>query len=96
MNTTLKILGTVLLLAGTASAAASTAVAQNWGYGSQGGRQQQERRDDRRQSYDRYNSDRALESDEQSRRSSRLSPDERRALRQQIDEAGRDIYRPRR
>jgi hypothetical protein len=27
-------------------------------------------------------------------RGGRLSPDERRALRQQIDEAGRDVYRP--
>jgi len=33
---------------------------------------------------------------EQSRRDARLSPDERRALRRQIDEAGRDIYAPRR
>ena len=30
------------------------------------------------------------------RRSSRLSPEERKALRQQINEAGQDLYQPRR
>jgi hypothetical protein len=95
MNTTLKRLGTFLLLAGIA-ATTSTAFAQNWGYREQDNRQQQDRRADDRRSYERFNSDRQAERSEQPRRSSRLSPDERRTLRQQIDEAGRDIYRPRR
>jgi hypothetical protein len=34
--------------------------------------------------------------DEGDRRSSRLSPEERKALRQQINEAGQDLYQPRR
>jgi len=95
MNTTLKRLCTFLLL-GSAVAVTSAASAQNWGYRFQNERQQQDRRaDERRQSYDRFNSDRHYERDEQPRRDSRMSPDERRALRQQIDEAGRDIYRRR-
>jgi hypothetical protein len=98
MNTTLKRLGTFLLLSG--ALLASAANAQSWGWGplTQNDRRQQDRRgDDRRQSPDRFNSDRHFyDRDDQSRRSSRMSPDERRALRQQIDEAGRDIYRPRR
>lgn len=55
---------------------------------------------DRRQSNERgydNNANRNMErQQEQSRRDARLSPDERRALRRQIDEAGRDIYAPRR
>jgi len=95
MNTTLKRLGTFLLLSGTV-AIASAASAQNWGYGLQNNRQQQDRRaEDRRPSYERFNGERQYDRDEQSRRGSRMSPDERRALRQQIDEAGRDIYRRR-
>ena len=34
--------------------------------------------------------------DESERRGSRLSPEERRALRQQINEAGQDLYQPKR
>ncbi|HTH45786.1 MAG TPA: hypothetical protein VL528_11960 [Oxalicibacterium sp.] len=97
MNTTLKRLGTFLLLAGMA-ATTSTAFAQNWGYRTQDSRQQQDRRADDRRAYDRFNSDRQSERNDQDqqRRGTRMSPDERRTLRQQIDEAGRDIYRPRR
>lgn len=52
--------------------------------------------DDRRQSAERFNDHNANRNEEQSRRDPKLSPDERRALRRQIDEAGRDIYAPRR
>lgn len=53
--------------------------------------------DDRAPSNDRYStSNRAAEPTNQARRDSKLSADERRALRRQIDEAGRDIYAPRR
>lgn len=36
------------------------------------------------------------EDSERERRGSRLSPEERRALRQQINEAGQDLYQPKR
>jgi hypothetical protein len=86
MNITWKKSGAILLLACT-FAGTSTAFAQSWGYRSQNDGQQ-----DRRQSNERADNGRT----DQSRRESKLSPDERRALRRQIDEAGRDIYAPRR
>ena len=53
---------------------------------------------------DRFNQDRGTPRnddarsgrDESERRGSRLSPEERRALRQQINEAGQDLYQPKR
>lgn len=103
MNITLKRIGMTMLLA-SALVSASTVFAQSnfqgyaFGYGTQNddrNRSNQDKRgnDDRRQSADRFNDNRNAE---QSRRDPRLSPDERRALRRQIDEAGRDIYAPRR
>lgn len=108
MNITLKRTGLMLLLAG-ALMSASIAFAQPYGdfyaFHVRNDRHQsnQDNRgnDDRRQSRDRSsdnggrNADRGADRNE-SRRGERLSPDERRALRQQIDEAGRDIYTPRR
>lgn len=72
-----------------------------YGYGSQNvdrNRSNHDKRgnDDRGQSGDRFNDNNANRNAGQSRRNSQLSPDERRALRRQIDEAGRDIYAPRR
>lgn len=72
-----------------------------FGYGTQNddrNRSNQDRRgnNDKRQSADRFNDNNANRNAEPSRRDPRLSPDERRALRRQIDEAGRDIYTPRR
>ena len=109
MNITLKRIGLVLLLVSTF---ASTTMAlaqsrfQNNSFGSYvqsdnryRGNQDQGHYDSRRQSNDRaYDNNRNMErqQQEQSRRDARLSPDERRALRRQIDEAGRDIYAPRR
>jgi hypothetical protein len=87
MNITWKKSGTIFLLA-CALAGSSTAFAQSWesrsqNDGQQGRRPSNERADNSRQA-------------DQSKRDSKLSPDERRALRRQIDEAGRDIYTPRR
>lgn len=106
MNITLKRIGMTILLA---SALTSTAVvfAQSgvqgyaFGYGTQNddrNRSNQNKRggNERRQSADRFNDNSANRNAEPSRRDPRLSPDERRALRRQIDEAGRDIYAPRR
>jgi hypothetical protein len=42
------------------------------------------------------NDDNRQRNEEGERRSSRLSPEERKALRQQINEAGQDLYQPRR
>ncbi len=103
MNITLKRTGLILLLA-TCFAGTTTAFAQSrfqdnsFGFFAQNdGRQRSnhDRRggDERRQSGER--GDRGDRGSQQ-RRDDRLSPDERRALRQQIDEAGRDIYAPRR
>ena len=96
MNTTWKRLGAACVLA----AAASAATAQSWTYPSYNGGQQQNRgQGDRDQ--DRFNDYYAGQrqfNGAQERRGNELTPDERRTLRQQIDEAGRDIYksRPRR
>jgi len=112
MNITLKRIGLVLLLISTfASTTMALAQSrfQNNPFGSSyvqsdnryGGNQGQGGYDGRRQQNDRgydNNANRNMErqQQEQSRRDARLSPDERRALRRQIDEAGRDIYAPRR
>lgn len=109
MNITLKRTGLVLLLIST-FASTSMALAQsrfqNNPFGSYvqsdnryRGNPDQGGYDNRRPSNDRgYDNNRNMErqQQEQSRRDARLSPDERRALRRQIDEAGRDIYAPRR
>jgi hypothetical protein len=42
------------------------------------------------------NDDNRQRNEDGERRSSRLSPEERKALRQQINEAGQDLYQPRR
>lgn len=108
MNITLKRMGLVMLLAAfagtTAAYAQSRFQGSAFGYAAQddsrqrfnqdrrgddGQRQARERRDD-------YGADRNAGRQDQGRRDPRLSPDERRALRRQIDEAGRDIYAPRR
>lgn len=109
MNITLKRIGMTVLLA-SALTSATVVFAQSgfqgyaFGYGTQNddrNRSNQDKRgnDDRRQSADRFNDNNAnrnADRGEQSRRDPKLSPDERRALRRQIDEAGRDIYAPRR
>jgi biopolymer transport protein ExbB/TolQ len=106
MNITLKRIGTMMLLA-SASVSTTAAFAQSRLYetsfmhvsqNDDRNRSNQDRRgnDDRRQSADRANDNNANRNAEQSRRDPKLSPDERRALRRQIDEAGRDIYAPRR
>jgi hypothetical protein len=97
MNITLKRAGLILLLvasfAGSTAAFAQSRYDNSYGYAGQDGRQQ--RQNDRRDT-DRRRSDDRNEYRQQQRRDDRLSPDERRTLRQQIDEAGRDIYAPRR
>jgi hypothetical protein len=55
--------------------------------------QERGRRDDARDMRDARDARRA---DEGERRPSKLSPEERRALRQQINEAGQDLYPPKR
>lgn len=109
MNITLKRTGLMLVLA-SALASSTVVFAQSrfqdgaYGHVAQNDdrfRSNQDRRGDegRRQSQDRYNGNndnRNAERSDQARRDPRLSPDERRALRRQIDEAGRDIYAPRR
>jgi hypothetical protein len=97
MNITLKRTGLILLLvagfAGSSATLAQSRYDHSYGYFAQDGRQQQ-RQNDRRDT-DRRRDDRN-DYRQQQRRDDRLSPDERRTLRQQIDEAGRDIYAPRR
>jgi hypothetical protein len=106
MNITLKRTGMTMLLA-SALASTTSVFAQSsfrgyaFGYGTQNvdrnlSNQDKPSNDDRRQSADRLNDHNANRNEEQSRRDPKLSPDERRALRRQIDEAGRDIYAPRR
>lgn len=106
MNITLKRIGMMILLASALSStsavfAQSGSQAYTYGYGAQSNdrnRSNQDKRgdEDRRQSADRFNGNNSNRNTEQSRRDPKLSPDERRALRRQIDEAGRDIYAPRR
>lgn len=68
------------------------------------GRGHFDRRGMDRMAPDRWNQDRGTSHnddarsgrDEGERRGSRLSPEERRALRQQINEAGQDLYQPKR
>lgn len=110
MNITLKRTGLMLVLA-SALASSTVVLAQSrfqdgaYGHVAQNddrfrSNNQDRRGDDgRRQSNDRnngHNENRNAERSDQARRDPRLSPDERRALRRQIDEAGRDIYAPRR
>lgn len=96
MNITLKRTGLILLLiagfAGSTAAWAQSRYDHSYGYFAQDGRQQ--RQNDRRDMERRR--DERNDYRQQQRRDDRLSPDERRTLRQQIDEAGRDIYAPRR
>lgn len=77
--------------AGTATASGQSRFQGIYAQNDERHRGNQDRRDGgERQSY-RYDSNERSE-----RQAGRLSPDERRALRRQIDEAGRDIYAPRR
>ncbi len=107
MNITLKRMGLVLLLvstfAGTTAVFAQSRFQSNtFGSYVQNDRNRGEQNrggdDGRRQQAERnYDNNRNMErQQDQSRRDGRLSADERRALRRQIDEAGRDIYAPRR
>jgi hypothetical protein len=110
MNITLKRTGLMLVLAsalGSSTVVLAKSRFQDGDYGHVAQnddrfRSNQDRRGDdgRRQPQDRYNGNnndnRNAERSEQARRDPRMSPDERRALRRQIDEAGRDIYAPRR
>ncbi len=106
MNITLKRSGMMILLAYALSStpavfAQSGSQAYPYSYGMQSSDRnksnQDKRMDDgKRQSPDRVNDNNANRNAEQSRRDPKLSPDERRALRRQIDELGRDIYAPRR
>ena len=98
MNITLKRIGLIVLLvagfAGTSAAIAQSRYQDHsFGFFTQDGRQRPNA--DRRgagSEQERRNNEREA----RQRRDDRLSPDERRTLRQQIDEAGRDIYAPRR
>lgn len=99
MNITLKKRGLIFLLLVASVASGVPAVAQSHSFGGGFFVQDRQRQNDNRRNMDgrrfddRYN-DRGYR--QQQRRDDRLSPDERRMLRQQIDEAGRDIYAPRR
>jgi hypothetical protein len=71
--------------------------------GGQGGEQQPQRQNERRRGREFDSSGFGAQGDnpsnnssDASRRQGKLSPEERRALRRQIDEAGHDIYTPRR
>lgn len=99
MNITWKKTDMAMLLAivliGTSTASAEPAYA----YGIQDkhhSNQAKPGKDDKVQSADRNSLSDSYRNVEQSRRDPRMSQDERRALRRQIDEAGRDIYAPRR
>ncbi len=107
MNITLQRVGLVLVLL-AAFADTTTAYAQSrfqgnaFGYVAQDDARQRFNQDRRRDNSQgrgnerRDGADRNAGRQDQGRRDPRLSPDERRALRRQIDEAGRDIYAPRR
>lgn len=100
MNSTVKKTGWILLFA--AAMVGTTASAQSRYFDGAGGSgfQSQDNRGaqrsgnngDQRQGANRNERD---DRGGAQRRNDRMSPDERRALRQQIDEAGRDIYRRR-
>lgn len=105
MNITLKKISLMLFLAVASISAASAfaqpqyhddgfiRVAQNdRGRGHQGRDVQQERE----RSRDRSDNNGRGNAERNDNRRGGMSPDERRALRQQIDEAGREIYKPRR
>lgn len=97
MNSTLKKTGWMLLLVAAISATGAVS-AQSRYLDSNYGAQMRDNRADPRGGYQndpRQNADRGREEQAQRRNNDRMSPDERRALRQQIDEAGRDIYRRR-
>lgn len=95
INSTLKKTVWILLFA-TCMGSVVTAGAQprHQGHGFQRQDDQRRNNDYYRQQRDPYQQGNAQRM--QPRRGDRLSPDERRTLRQQIDEAGRDIYAPRR
>lgn len=89
----------ILLLVAGLTAGASALAQSRYQHPSFGGFFAQDNRqrqnDNRREMNNRRYNERE-NSRQQPRRGERLSPDERRMLRQQIDEAGRDIYAPRR
>ena len=89
----------LLLVAGLTAGASALAQSRHQhpsfgGFFAQDNRQQRQNDNRREMDNRRYNNER--DAYRQPRRGERLSPDERRMLRQQIDEAGRDIYAPRR
>lgn len=98
MNSTVKKLACLLLFAaslGISTTASAQARFFDGGFGMQGQDRGEPRRagnEDRRAGPDRERDDERFQP---RRNNDRMSPDERRALRQQIDEAGRDIYRRR-
>lgn len=90
----------MLLVAGL-TAGASALAQSRYQHPSFGGffaqdNRQQRQNDNRREMDNRRFNNNERDAYRQPRRGERLSPDERRMLRQQIDEAGRDIYAPRR
>lgn len=102
MNITLKKISLMLLL-GIGSISTSSVFAQSQ-YRDDGYRhaadserdRSQGREQQRGRSRDRDDNDARGDSQHNDARKGRMSADERRALRQQIDEAGREIYKPRR
>lgn len=95
MNSTVKKTGWMLLLVAALSATGAVSAQSRYFDSNYGAQQRDSRGDPRGRGADqRQNADRMREEQSQ-RRNDRMSPDERRALRQQIDEAGRDIYRRR-
>jgi hypothetical protein len=108
MNITLKKIGLLFFLA-VASIPAASVFAQphDDGFMRAGfirvahnerdrGRQNREAQQDRERSRGRYDDDGRSNAGRSGNRGGGMSADERRALRQQIDEAGREIYKPRR
>ena len=94
MNSTVKKTGWMLLFL-AAMATTGLSSAQSRYFDSNYGAQSRDNRGEQRGNPNdqRQNAERARQ--EQAQRRDRMSPDERRALRQQIYEAGRDIYRRR-
>lgn len=94
MNSTLKKTGWILLFVG-ALGVSTQASAQSRFFDQRFGMQSQDdnrRNEERRNMQDSFNNRGGEDRNAQRRGEQRMSPDERRALRQQIDEAGRDIY----
>lgn len=104
MNITLKKISLMLLL-WVASVSASSVFAQSQyrndgyrqvAYNERNRSQDQEGKQERGRSRERTNNGGRANDERSDTRKGTMSADERRALRQQIDEAGREIYKPRR